>query len=213
MCNTAELKQKLLAVAKESFAGGLFAGTSGNLSALDTGTGTVIITPSSVRYEEMTIGDLVVLRPDGTVVEGKHKPSSEWRMHCMVYRNRDDVFSVFHTHSPYATAFAVIRKKIPLILIEMIPFLGGDIPVAEPALPGSDDMGISALEVLNDRNACLLSNHGVLTIGRTVEQARIRAEYTEDAAKIYHYALAAGDVNLVPEAMAEEMRQRLKQRK
>lgn len=213
MSNFIDLKKKVLDTAKISYHEGLFAGTSGNLSSFDKEKELVIITPSSVRYNTMQIDDLVILDLDGNIIEGKHRPSSEWKMHLAVYKNRSGVNSVFHTHSPYATAFAVTRDKIPVILIEMIPFLGGDIPVAKMALPGSEDMGVEALNVLNDRYACLLSNHGVLTIGQTVEQAHIRAEYTEDAAKIYHYALTAGDINLVPKSLIEKMRNRISNKK
>lgn len=207
-----DIKKKVLEISKVSYQEGLFAGTSGNLSFFDKDKQLVVITPSSVRYNTMQLDDLVVLDLDGNVVEGKNRPSSEWKMHLAMYKNREDVSSVFHTHSPYATAFAVARHKIPVILIEMVPFIGGDIPVADMAMPGSEDMGIQALKVMDERNSCLLSNHGVLTIGKTVDQAHIRAEYTEDAAKIYHYALSVGDVNLVPESMVKEMKDRIANR-
>lgn len=209
MSNLVVLKQKVLDTAKLAYSEGLFAGTSGNLSALDRESGRVVITPTSLRYDAMTLEDLVVLDLDGAVTEGNRRPSSEWKMHLEIYRNREDVGAVVHTHSPYATAFAVARKPVPLVLIEMIPFIGGDIPVASFALPGSAELGLEALKVLGKRNACLLSNHGVLAVGATIEQAHIRAVYTEDASKIYHFALSAGDIHLVPEDAARAMRQRL----
>lgn len=209
MSNLMVLKQKVLDTSKLAYSEGLFAGTSGNLSALDRESGRVVITPTSLRYDTMTLEDLVVLDLDGTVTEGNRQPSSEWKMHLEIYRHREDVCAVVHTHSPYATAFAVARKPVPLVLIEMIPFIGGDIPVADFALPGSAELGLEALKVLGKRNACLLSNHGVLAVGATIEQAHIRAVYTEDASKIYHFALGAGDIHLVPEDAARAMRQRL----
>jgi len=209
MSNLMVLKQKVLDTSKLAYSEGLFAGTSGNLSALDRESGRVVITPTSLRYDTMTLEDLVVLDLDGTVTEGNRRPSSEWKMHLEIYRHREDVCAVVHTHSPYATAFAVARKPVPLVLIEMIPFIGGDIPVADFALPGSAELGLEALKVLGKRNACLLSNHGVLAVGATIEQAHIRAVYTEDASKIYHFALGAGDIHLVPEDAARAMRQRL----
>jgi len=203
------LKQKVLDVSKLAYREGLFAGTSGNLSALDRESGRVVITPTSIRYDVMTLEDMVVLSLDGSVVDGHRKPSSEWRMHLEIYRSRKDVGAVVHTHSPFATSFAVARKPVPLVLIEMIPFIGGDIPVAEFALPGSAELGLEALKVLEKRNACLLMNHGVLAIGTTIEQAHLRAVYTEDAAKICHFAMSLGDIHLVPEGAAKAMRQRL----
>lgn len=206
------VKAKILEVAKNSFRQGLFAGTSGNLSAYIKEKGCVIITPSSIRYETMKLEDLVVIDLDGNIIEGYNKPSSEWQMHCMVYKECDHVASVFHTHSPYATSFAVSGIEIPMILIEMLPFLGGSVPVAGIALPGTDEMGIEAIKFLKDRNACLLSNHGVLTVGNSVDQSYIRAEYVEDAAKIYHYALLNGEVKDIPEEVIQQMKDRMKQR-
>lgn len=199
------IKAKVLEIAQNSFKQGLFAGTSGNLSAYIREENCVIITPSSVRYETMTQEDLVVIDLDGNIIEGHHKPSSEWQMHCMVYKECEGVASVFHTHSPYATSFAVNGMEIPVILIEMIPFLGGAVPVADIALPGSDQMGIEAIKFLRGRNACLLSNHGVLTVGNSVDQSYIRAEYVEDAARIYHYALQNGKVREIPKEFIQQM--------
>ena len=203
------LKEKVLEHAKKAYQEALFAGTSGNLSAVDPETGRVAITPTSYPYDIMQADDIVVIELDGTVVEGKHRPSSEWRMHCEIYKRRSDVRAVVHTHSPYATAFAVAGKRIPLILIEMVPFIGGDIPVADFRLPGSQELGVEAVKALSGRNACLLANHGVVAIGNSLEQAHIRAVYAEDAARIYHHALGIGDVKLVPDEAVEQMKRRL----
>lgn len=189
-----ELRQEMVDICRQSFEQGLFAGTSGNLSVYVAGDETMLCTPTCVRYETMLPEDIVLLKLDGTILEGKYQPTSEWRMHAEIYKNMPQVGAVFHTHSPYATSFAVVNQKIPYILIEMAPFLGGDVPCARFAAPGSRDLGVSAVEALTEsgRNGCLLANHGVLAIGDTLAQARIRAEYVEDAAKIYHYALQVG---------------------
>ena len=200
-----DLKKNILEVAKNAYDQKLFAGTSGNLSGYAREKGRVVITPSSIRYESMTLEDLVVIDLEGNVLEGKHQPSSEWKMHCMVYKECEEVSSVFHTHSPYATSFAVSGMSIPLILIEMLPFLGGDVPLAKLVIAGTDEMAAEASLLFKNRNACLLANHGVLTIGSTVDQAYIRAEYVEDAAKIYHYAKLNGQVNLIPDEIIKTM--------
>jgi L-ribulose-5-phosphate 4-epimerase len=193
------LKEEVLNTAKAGYREGLFAGTSGNLSARDPDSGLIVITPTSLPYDSMTSDDLVVMDEGGRVVEGNRKPSSEWSMHLGVYKRREDVLAVFHTHSPYATSFAVLRKPIPPVLTEMIPFIGGDIPVADFALPGSPELGAGALRALESRNACLLANHGIVAVGASVEEAHIRAVYVEDAARIYHHALTVGKPCLVPE--------------
>lgn len=206
--NTAELKKRVADAALQSYREGLFAGTSGNLSQYDPEQGIVAITPSSVPYDGMTVDDIMVIDLRGTVLEGGHTPSSEWKMHTAVYKNRPDIFGVVHTHSPYATSFAVAHKAIPPALIEMIPFVGGDIPMAEFALPGTEELGERALQVLKRRKACLLANHGVLAVGETVERAHIYALYAEDAAKICCLAQGLGGINAIPRETQNEMRRK-----
>ena len=172
----------------------LFAGTSGNLSCYEREDDLIYITPGSFPYDLMKPEDIMVIRPDGTIADGPHRPSSEWRLHAEIYRSMKDVSAVVHTHSPYATALAVSHTAIPVILIEMVPFLGGDVPVAEFALPGTEAVGRNAVEAMmkDGRNACLMANHGVCAVGGSLAQAHIRATYTEDAAKIYCHALSSG---------------------
>ena len=206
MASFSEMKKKVLDTTLEAYAAGLFAGTSGNLSMCDPSREFVAITPSNLRYETMCEEDIMVIRMDGTVVEGGHRPSSEWRMHTGILASRPDVGAVVHTHSPYATSFAVIGLPIPLILIEMLGFLGGDVPLAEFEMPGSAELGTGALKALGRRHTCLLANHGVLAVGQSLEQAYIRAVYVEDAAKIYSLARSAGEPRLVPEYAAAAIR-------
>ena len=132
-----ELRQEIVDRSLQAFHEGLFSGTSGNMSCYLREEDLVLITPTSVRYDVMRAEDIVALRLDGTVVEGHLKPSSEWRMHAAVYEGCPDVNVVFHTHSPYATAFAVNHQTIPAVLIEALVFLGGDIHCADYATPGT----------------------------------------------------------------------------
>ena len=189
-----ELRQEIVDRSLQAFHEGLFSGTSGNMSCYLREEDLVLITPTSVRYDVMRAEDIVVLRLDGTVVEGHLKPSSEWRMHAAVYRAYPEVKAIFHTHSPYATAFAVVHKPIPAVLIETMMFLGGDVTCAEYATPGTFTVGENAVPCLKDgRGGCLLNNHGVLAVGRDLNEARTRAQYIEDSARIYHYALQVGE--------------------
>ena len=105
-------KDLVAAFAKRGFSEHLFAGTSGNLSVFDPETKRMYITASGIRYEEMTAEDIMVTDLDGTILEGKHKPSSEWRMHAAVYRAYPQTGAVVHTHSPYATGFSFSNKRI-----------------------------------------------------------------------------------------------------
>ena len=173
-----DLKYQVCDWAKRAYQDGLFEGTCGNLSAFDREKGIVVITPSGVSYDRYRPEDMVVIDLEGTVLEGSYAPSSEWIMHTMVYRQKPEVNAIIHTHSPYASAFAVRNQPIPAVLIEMIPTLGGDVPLAEFGMPGTEEVGAQAVKVLKGRGGCLLANHGVLAIGDTLEQAFVPVSYT-----------------------------------
>lgn len=189
--NYAALRQEIVDTCLSAFHEGLFTGTSGNLSCR-VGEDELLITPTSVRYDVLRAEDIVHLRLDGTVLSGALKPSSEWRMHAAVYRAYGEVNAVFHTHSPNATAFAVVRKSIPAVLIESRIFLGGDILCADYATPGTQAVGENAVPALHQRGGCTLANHGVLAVGESLAQAYLRAEYIEDTARIARYAAQLG---------------------
>lgn len=168
----------------------------------------MLITPSSVRYDEMQLDDLVLVSLSGEVlsVAPGRAPSSEAPMHLAIYRVRPDIGGIVHTHSPYATAFAATGREIPCALIEMAAFLDGDVPLAPFAMPGSEALGHSALSALRERGACLLENHGALAVGRDIEQALLRAEYVEDSAKICALAQALGGAKALDERHIEKIR-------
>lgn len=198
-------KQELVQMAKRAYADKMFAATSGNLSIYDRDAGRMYITPGSFPYEKMTPEDAMVIDLDGHVLDGPHKPSSEWRMHAAIYRADETVNAVVHTHSPYATAFAINNVKIPVVLYEMVYFLGGDIPLAEGAIPGTEAVGQNAVKVLKDRYGCLMANHGALAVGDTLDRAYTRAVYIEDAAKAYSLALSHGPVTVIESATVEKI--------
>lgn len=194
-----ELKKQLVDTAKKAYREKLMAGTSGNMSIFCQEQGLMIITPSSYDYEIMEIKDVVVIDLDGNVVEGIHKPSSEWRMHAEIYRQLPSVKAIVHTHSPYATSFAVVHQEIPVILIEMIPFLKGSVEVSPYAAQGSAEVGMNAVPILSRKNACLMANHGAVAVGTSLGEAYINSVYLEDAAKIYHMARSVGTPVVIEE--------------
>ena len=191
-------KKLLVAYGKKLLDKNLVAGTSGNLS-LRGQSDEIYITPSGMDYLEITEDDIVKINFMGEILEGDKKPSSEWMMHVEIYKNYPKYNAIVHTHSPIATAFAVSRKKIPLILIEMKPFLGGEIEVAPFKPSGSLELAKSLIPYLKKSNSCLLANHGVVSCGKNIESAFLSAEYVEDAAKIYYYSLNIGEPKIIEE--------------
>ena len=186
------MKEDVVRIARKAFDEKLMAGTSGNMSVFSRETGLMAITPSSYDYGIMEEKDIVVMDLDGNIVEGWLKPSSEWKMHAEIYRNIEHVNAVVHTHSPYATSFAVLQKEIPVILVEMLPFLKGSLEVSPYARQGSAEVGLNAVPILKRKNACLMANHGVAAVGGNIDQAYLASVYAEDVARIYHTALTVG---------------------
>lgn len=185
-------KQEILHIAKEAFASGLMAATSGNLSIYNPEQHCIILTPSGYPYNQMTEEDLVVIDLDGQVLDGFRRPSSEWRMHSEIYRAVPECHAIVHTHSPYATAFAVLRQPIPCTLVEMQLFLGGSIEVADYASQGSAAVGTNCIPILSRKPVCLLANHGVVATGSSLSLAYTNSLYTEDSARITLLARSIG---------------------
>lgn len=203
-----EIRALVKKTALDIYEQGLAAGTSGNVSFFDREAGVIYITPSNVEYPDMKPEDIAAITMEGDIVEGPLKPSSEWRLHAALYRNFEYANSVIHTHSPYATSLAAAGMGVPLILVEMVPFLGGSIPVAQFGMPGTDEVGKNAAEAMKGRNAVLLKNHGVAVVGNSLKQAYLRAVYVEDAAKIYHMALQAGTPAVLNRRIEDELRRK-----
>ena len=200
-----EARRQVVDYAQRLYIDKLVAGTSGNISIYDSDSGVVAITPTSEDYMQMTEDSIILIDMDGNTIEGAGKPSSEWPMHTELYKNRKDIKAVVHTHSPYATGFAVLGETIPVILLEMVPRLKGCIPVTELALPGTIDTAMVALRSLENHDVCLLRNHGVITVGCALEQAYTRAVYVEESAVIYNIAKTCGVPQLIPDDMISDM--------
>lgn len=192
MTGTEVLKESVLNVCKEMYRIGLVRGTSGNVSARDPETGLIAIKPSGVPYDDMKLEDIVVIDLERNIVEGSRKPSSEVPMHTQVYKERKDVNGIVHTHSLYATAFASVGREIPALNIMSVA-IGGSVPVAEYATPGSEELGREAVRAIGDRKAVLLKNHGVLAIGATLSSAFGVAIRVEEFAHMSFVAFQIGD--------------------
>lgn len=171
---------------------GLVTWTSGNASGRDGETQYVVIKPSGVRSEEATPEDMVILDLDGQVVEGHLKPSVDAPTHLYVYRHREDVNGIVHTHSPFATAFAALGRPIPVYLTAMADEFGGPIPVGAYASVGGEEIGRELVRSIGTSPAILMKNHGVFTLGPTVMSAVQAAVMTEDVARTTYYALQMG---------------------
>jgi L-fuculose-phosphate aldolase len=191
------LRVRIIEAARRMNASGINQGRSGNVSARVEGG--FLVTPTGVPYESLNMADLVFMRRDGQR-EGTYTPSSEWRLHRDIYERYPEAGAVVHTHSPYATAIACLRKPIPAFHYE-IAFVGGnDIRCAEYATFGTQELSDNALAALEGRHACLLANHGVAALGNDVEGAFAMADKAETLARLYWQALQAGEPVLLGDA-------------
>ncbi len=172
----------------------LVAWTSGNISARDPASNLVVIKPSGIRFEDLLPENMVVVNLDGEIVEADYKASSDTASHCYIYRQMPQVNGIVHTHSRYATAFAVLARAIPCVTTAMGDEFGGPIPCGGFALIGGEEIGRVVVETLKGSRspACLLQNHGVFATGATAEKAVKAAVMTEDNAAIVWTALQIG---------------------
>ncbi|MHA1595190.1 MAG: class II aldolase/adducin family protein [Candidatus Baldrarchaeia archaeon] len=194
------LKNEVVRYGRKILESGLVVGSAGNISArVPEDPNLIVVTPSQVNYEDLTPDDLVVVDLSGKRIEGKRNPSIEIKMHLAIYRSREDVGAVIHTHPIFASAFAVARKNIPPLVDEFLAHVGGEVKVAEYAMPGTEELANNAVAALEDRNAVLLANHGLLCCGKDLEEAFLVTQLVERAAMIYILASGIGDVHLLPE--------------
>ncbi len=194
-----ELKAEVLKSALALKQNGLVSLSGGNVTGRDPETGYLVITPSGVEYEELEPGDMVVVDIDGNVIEGKMKPSVDMMGLLYIFRHRPDINGVIHTHSPYATSFAVLGEGIPCALTTLANEVGSDVPCAPYSRPGSETIGIQVVDHIGDSNACLLQGHGVISVGTNVRHALVAAVMCEDAAKVIYQARTMGTVNRLPQ--------------
>ena len=200
-----ELREKVIEIALKAQREKLIPLTMGNFSARDKGTGYICITPSGMEYEKLKSEDIVVLDSEGNIVEGVRKPSIESTLHCAVYRRRNDVFGVSHTHSVFATAWAACNESIPVVVAELAVLIGGPVECALYKPMGSLELAETAAMRLMDRNAILLANHGVLAVGPDIETAFANSVVVEEGAKIAFYARQIGVMKLIPEEECEAL--------
>jgi len=201
-----ELRNRVLNVARDISRLHLAQGTSGNVSARDPSTGLLAITPTSLPYDLLQIDDIPIVDLSGEIIWGKKSPSSEMPMHTAIYAARTDVNGVVHTHSIYATVFAVLNREIPVVTVPMVEI--GPVGVVPFCLPGSKELGDETVRCLSeDKKAILLQNHGSVCVDQTVEKALSCAVYLEEGAQIAYLALLAEGLNPIPKEYISIMRE------
>lgn len=182
---------------------GLVFETWGNVSCRPTDD-RIVITPSGIPYEQLKFVDMVVVNIKGEVEEGRWKPSTELPLHRAVYEARTDIRAIVHTHSICATAFAVSRQDIPVVVEDQAQVVGGPVKIVEYAQSGSEELAFNAVKALGkDGLAVLLANHGVLSVGSDLPSALQRCRIIERNAQIVLWSKLLGSPFLLdPEEVA-----------
>jgi len=187
-------RREVIETGLEMIHSSLVVGTWGNISVRIPDENLMAITPSGVDYESIETSDVVIMDFDGNIVEGDKKPSIEWQLHLAVYKARDDIQAIVHTHSTYVTAFAIARKGIPGAAEDLVQIVGGDVRVTNYVLPGSVELGQEVVLALKDRMACILANHGCVATGRNIKEALRTAFVVEKSEQATVYAQSLGGV-------------------
>jgi L-fuculose-phosphate aldolase len=191
-----EVSELLVKAGRELHDQGLVRGTSGNISSKIPGTNTFLIKASGASMKLLKPEELVLVDLQGNKIRGEMNTSLETPMHAAVYLARSDVQAVVHTHAPLATAFGIAKTEIVPLQVEMFMLLPNGVPIIPFAHPGSKALADVVQKKITDYDAVILENHGVVTVGSTIETACNLNEMVEEAAKIQLVvmALAGRDV-------------------
>ena len=197
-----DLRNKIIKTALSLNETGLSAGASGNVSARVEGG--FLITPSGVKYHKLRAEDIVFMDMDGNA-KGNFVPSSEWRFHLDIYKQRRSAKAIVHAHPPYSTALACLNKDIPAFHYMVAVAGGKDIRCCTYEPFGTPELSVAVLEALLGRKACLMSHHGLIAFGDNLEKAMSLAVEVEVLAQQYQLVLQMGAPELLSEQEMEDV--------
>ncbi len=200
----AEAKRDILDIGKKLYERGFVAANDGNLS-VRVGENAVWATPTGVSKGSMTEDMLVKLDLDGRVLEGSAKPSSEVKMHLRIYKEQPQMRGVAHAHPPFSTTFAAAGLPLDEGLIQETVVLVGTVPVAPYAVPGSAALADSVAPFCKDYSALLLEHHGLVTWGKSLQQAYFFLESAEALARVMLYTRQLGADHLLTESQIDSL--------
>lgn len=187
-----EERKSIVEYGKKMITSQLTTGSGGNLSVINRSQGLVAIKPSGADYMQLLPEDVVVVDLDGTIVEGDLVPSSELRFHLALLKHRADITAVVHTHQVYATTIACLNWELPAVHY-LIGFSGNKVPLAKYATYGTQELCDNIIEAIGMYNACLMANHGIVTVGLDIAAAFTVAEELELVSRLYYQSKCIGE--------------------
>jgi autoinducer 2 (AI-2) kinase len=201
----AELKQNIVDITNELFAVDIITATGGNISARIPGTDIIWITPSNMFKGGLSADDLILVDLDGNMVEGRTRPSIEAPLHTGIYRAREDVLAVIHSHAPYATAIALCNICFPPITFD--GYLISKLPTVPFAMSGQE-LAQAVLEKVGAWPGAFLQNHGFLSMGKDLRSAANLTLTVEHMGKVLMIARILGGSGGLP-TLPQQLREAL----
>ncbi|RMF95454.1 MAG: class II aldolase/adducin family protein [Candidatus Schekmanbacteria bacterium] len=179
-----KLREELADVCVKAYNRGLSSGAGGNISVRLEGADIVVVTASGISFRDVTADNLIVVDLECKVLEGEGRPSKEIKWHCGIYKERPEIFSVFHSHSTAATAYASSGMTVPLVTGPFEKNIGKQ-KIVPYAPPGSDELANLVIPSFKDKelNVLILERHGAVAVAPTLSQAFNLADLLEDAAR------------------------------
>lgn len=185
------IKSDIIYYAKLCYDNGFLSAYDGNIS-VRAGGNFVLTTASETCKGKLKDENIIKTDLNGNKIQGKGAVSSEFKLHRFIYEQRKDINAVVHTHPVFATAFAAAGIALDKPVYPEVYLFYGKIPLAKYATPSTDEMPASVAKLVKEHEAILLSNHGLVTFGKTLEEAYYKTEKVEHIAQISFYARMLG---------------------
>jgi L-fuculose-phosphate aldolase len=185
-------RELIVEYGRKLIASNLTTGSGGNLSIFNRAENLIAIKPSGVDYLIMKPEDVVIVTPEGEIVEGTLTPSSEIRFHLALLNKRKDINSVVHTHQVYATTIACMNWELPAVHY-LVGYSGNKVPLAKYATFGTQELSDNILTAIGNYNACLMANHGIVAVGGNIATAFATAEELELVSRLYYQTKCLGE--------------------
>lgn len=198
------VRKEIVSYSRKLIESGLTVGTGGNISVFDPDSGLFALTPSGMDYFDMEASDIVVLDLQGRVVDGCRKPSSELELHRIFYEKRPDIRALVHAHSTYCTVLATNRMDLPASSY-LVAFAGKNVRCGGYASFGTRELAELTFQAMEDRQAALMANHGLIAGGPDLMRAFDVAQQIEFCAKVYVKALSIGKPVILSDQEMESM--------
>ncbi len=197
-----DIRHEIISIVDELYDAGLITPKGGNVSARLPDAEELWITPTQLYKGGLSEETLIRVDLRGRKLEGRDRPSVELPMHLQVYKRREDVGAVIHTHAPMAIVLGLFDEPIPPITIEAISL--AQVPVVPFLLSGTREQSEAIVDNLGDGTAVLLRNHGLMTVGKDLREATSRAQILEFAARTVVLCRLLGEQpEEIPEKLAE----------